>query len=92
MTVGFAILSAFILPDFPATYGGLTAQERDLAVWRLEEDAGEGDDDNETSRVKGFVMAVMDPKTWMLLSTLFFIYVAAAVTNFFPCEFRVHRQ
>lgn len=86
VTVGFAIISVFFLPDFPATYKKLSPQERDLAVWRLEEDAGESDDDMETSRAKGFMMALVDPKTWALCSTLFFTYVSAAVVNFFPCE------
>ena len=38
-----AVLAVFILPDFPRTTTWLTEEERQLAVWRLDEDIGEDD-------------------------------------------------
>jgi hypothetical protein len=38
-----AIVAFYILPDFPKTTTWLSQQERDLAMWRLEEDIGEED-------------------------------------------------
>ena len=46
MTIGVAILSIFLLPDWPATTKWLTPRERALAVRRLARDAGGIEDEN----------------------------------------------
>ncbi|KAL3485870.1 hypothetical protein BJX62DRAFT_242524 [Aspergillus germanicus] len=34
--------------------------------------------------MKGTIMAVTDVKTWLLMAALYTVYIAAAVSNFFP--------
>lgn len=34
--------------------------------------------------MQGFLLAVKDPKTWLMCSTLYATYTAGAVNNFFP--------
>lgn len=69
MTVVIACLSAFILPNFPRTTSWLTEAEKELAVWRLEEDIGEDDwvDSEQQSFLHGVKLAVGDIKTWILV-------------------------
>ena len=68
LTVFFALISIFILPDFPSTSKWLSPLERRLAEKRLEEDVGVGDKDegSKMSHGEGFVMAFSDWKVWWL--------------------------
>lgn len=43
MTVCISLAAYFVLPKFPRTTRWLSERERELAVWRLEEDIGEDD-------------------------------------------------
>lgn len=38
-----SMIAVFIIPDFPRTTTWLTETEKQLAVWRLDEDIGEDD-------------------------------------------------
>jgi sugar phosphate permease len=86
MTVVIALISFFILPDFPRTTTWLTEEERALAIWRLEEDVGEDDwvDSKAQTFKEGARLAFSDIKTYVLLFLLFGIVAAGSVTNFFP--------
>ncbi|TVY21478.1 MFS transporter prlL [Lachnellula arida] len=86
ITVVIAAASFFILPNFPQTTGWLTEEERQLAVWRLEEDIGQEDwsDSKQQSFKEGLKLAVLDPKTYVLMVMLFGIVASGSVTNFFP--------
>ena len=86
ITVIIALAAFFILPDFPKSTKWLTEEERDLAMWRLEEDIGEKDweGSEKESVFKGLKMAVTDGKTWVLLVCVFGIVASGSVTNFFP--------
>lgn len=81
-----ALISYFILPDFPRTTSWLTDEERELAIWRLEEDVGEDDwIDSKTQTFKdGARLAFSDVKTYVLMFLLFGIVASGSVTNFFP--------
>ena len=61
-------------------------EERELAIWRLEEDVGEDDwlDSEPQSFVVGLKLAFSDIKTYVLMFLLFGIVAAGTVTNFFP--------
>ena len=65
-----AVIAAFILPNFPRTTGWLSENENQLAVWRLQEDIGEDDwiDTEHQSFFEGFKLALLDIKTWVLVS------------------------
>jgi hypothetical protein len=72
VTVVIAAVSVFILPNFPRTTTWLTEEEKELAVWRLEEDIGEDDwvDSEHQSFLHGVKLALVDIKTWILVGFL----------------------
>jgi hypothetical protein len=86
LTIGIAFCSYFILPNFPRTTSWLTGEERQLAIWRLEEDIGEDDwvDSQHQSFKVGLKLAFSDIKTYVLMVLLFGIVASGTVTNFFP--------
>lgn len=61
-TVGCGIIAAFILPEYPHNARILSQVERDLAVFRLEQEAGAAEAHDETGTWAGFTMALKDPK------------------------------
>lgn len=71
-TVLVAGLGAFVLPGLPSTDTHLTPGQRDLAVWRLQEDISDVNFPTSTSPLEGIRLAVRDPKTWFLCAILFF--------------------
>ncbi|KAH8685760.1 major facilitator superfamily domain-containing protein [Tricladium varicosporioides] len=85
-TVAIAVFAFFCLPNFPKTTTWLTPEERDLAVWRLEEDIGQEDwqDSQHQSFVQGLKLAFTDIKTYVLMFMVFGIVASGTVTNFFP--------
>ncbi|TVY84326.1 putative transporter [Lachnellula suecica] len=86
ITVVIAFASFLILPNFPKTTSWLTEEERQLAVWRLEEDIGQEDwlDSQHQSFKEGLKLAFSDVKTYVLMVLLFGIVASGTVTNFFP--------
>jgi hypothetical protein len=86
ITVVIAFSAYFVLPDFPRTTTWLTEEERQLAIWRLEEDIGEDDwtSSKDQSFWHGFKLAAQDAKMWVLMVMLTGIVSSASVTNFFP--------
>ncbi|PQE04963.1 pantothenate transporter liz1 protein [Rutstroemia sp. NJR-2017a BBW] len=86
ITVFIAFAAFFVLPNFPRTTSWLTDRERELAVWRLEEDIGLDDwvDSHQQSFKHGLKLAFTDIKTYVLMVLLFGIVAAGSVTNFFP--------
>jgi MFS family permease len=84
LTVGLALMFAFILPNSPETLRWVTPAEKEWIKYNFEKDQGQQDDSSEVGAGKGFKLAAVDPKTWLMMATLYAIYIAAAVTNFFP--------
>ena len=86
MTIVVASICFFILPNFPTTTKWLTEEERQLAVWRLQEDVGVDDwtSSEDQSFFHGFTLAIKDIKVWILMLMLLGVVSAASVTNFFP--------
>ncbi|KAK4542676.1 hypothetical protein LTR36_006248 [Oleoguttula mirabilis] len=86
ITIGIAACAFFILPNFPRTTMWLSEEERQLAVWRLQEDIGVDDwtSSEEQSFFHGFALALKDIKVWILLVMLLGIVSSGSVTNFFP--------
>jgi len=66
-------MAYFVLPNFPRTTTWLTTEERELAIWRLEEDIGEDDwvDSHHQSFQVGLKLAFTDVKTYILMCLLF---------------------
>ena len=69
ITIFLAFCAFFVLPNFPRTTSWLTENERQLAVWRLDEDIGEDDwiDSQHQTFLHGFKLAVQDIKMWILV-------------------------
>lgn len=86
VTIGIAFAAIFVLPNFPRTTGWLSEEEKQLAVWRLDEDIGEDDwvSSEQQSLWYGFKLAVQDIKMWIMMLLLFCIVASGSVTNFFP--------
>ena len=72
ITIFIAFCAYFVLPNFPRTTSWLTEEERQLAVWRLDEDIGEDDwvDSSQQTFAHGFKLAVLDIKMWILVFML----------------------
>ncbi|EPT03628.1 hypothetical protein FOMPIDRAFT_86900 [Fomitopsis schrenkii] len=88
LTVFFAIAAMFILPDFPATEKGrwLSPLEKRLALRRMEEDAGIGDEqETEAGRHgSGLWMAITDWKVWWITFAMLSQVVALSFNSYFP--------
>ncbi|TFK55474.1 MFS general substrate transporter, partial [Heliocybe sulcata] len=85
LTVFVAICAIFILPDFPATTRWLSEPERRLAMRRLEEDVGVGDQaETEVGQMRGLVMALTDWKVWWLAMAMLAQVIALSFNAYFP--------
>jgi sugar phosphate permease len=84
LTIGIAIAAIFILPDFPTNTRWLSPQERALALRRMEEDAGVGDQEETEGDASGLWLAVTDWKVWWLALALTSQVVALSFNAFFP--------
>ena len=88
LTIFVAVCAIFILPDFPATTKGrwLSDQERALAMKRMEEDAGVGDEaETEVGGpMAGLMMALKDWKVWWMALTMTSQVVALSFNAYFP--------
>jgi MFS family permease len=83
ITVFVALTAMLILPDFPHNTRFLSAQERAIAVRRLEEVDGSRDTER-GSLLLGVRMAVCDYKVWLLALIIITKTSAGAVTSFIP--------
>ncbi|KAJ2979018.1 hypothetical protein NQ176_g3497 [Zarea fungicola] len=83
MTIGFAVIAIFILPDFPATTKWLTQEEREYAIRRLA-------NDNNYTLLEGaghwqsFLQAVKDWRTWVFMLAQSLCTCAGTITYFIP--------
>ncbi|KAF9226488.1 MFS general substrate transporter [Gyrodon lividus] len=86
LTCIVAVCAIFILPDFPTTTKWLTDQERRLALKRMEEDAGVGDQgETETGgRTHGLYLALTDWKVWWFALAMTTQVVALSFNAYFP--------
>lgn len=71
VTVGLAIVFAFILPSSPATCPLLSETERELLLWRIKTEQGAADKRDELSAFQAFSLALVDPKTWCFIGILY---------------------
>ncbi|KAI0025283.1 allantoate permease [Xylariomycetidae sp. FL0641] len=69
ITIGFALVSILVLPNYPATTKWLDETERAYAQWRLIEDTGEADLASANTVKEGAMMALRDPRLYLF--TLF---------------------
>ncbi|KAF7355270.1 MFS general substrate transporter [Mycena sanguinolenta] len=86
LTMFVAVCAIFILPDFPATSKWLTPEERELALLRMAEDVGIGDqDETEThGHFGGLWMALSDWRVWLFAFAMTAQVIALSFNAFFP--------
>ncbi|RYO85387.1 hypothetical protein DL764_009178 [Monosporascus ibericus] len=84
ITIGVAIASAFILPNYPATTRWLTPEERAYAQWRLVDDAGEADSAGASSIKEGLIMALKDPRLYLFTLLQHSSLLSQTFQYFFP--------
>lgn len=84
LTIGFAIIFAIFLPNSPRKIWGFNQQQLDWLRWNYESDQKQEDHSDEVTAKQGFLLAVQDPKTWLMCGILYATYTSAAVNNFFP--------
>lgn len=72
------------LPNSNKKIWTFSQQQLDWLKWNYERDQKQQDESNEVTALQGFLLAVKDPKTWLMCGTLYATYTAAAVNNFFP--------
>lgn len=84
ITVAVAIIAIWILPDFPTTSKWLSPQERALAIKRMEEDGGVGDEQETEGHGNGLVLAILDWRVWFIAIALTSQVVALSFNAFFP--------
>lgn len=87
ITVAIVPIAYFILPDMPHNTKFLSQEERDVIMYKMRREIGQDDLDKATTQANYkqiFILAVKDPKTWLLTGTLSFLVAGCGVTNFFP--------
>lgn len=83
-TVGIGAICACIMPEFPHNSRMLSQSERDLAVWRMESEAGAAEGTVKESTLKGFLDALSDPKMLLLIFCNMMSQGQGSIANYFP--------
>lgn len=84
ITIGVALISAFFLPDYPATTSWLAEEEKSFAAWRMLGDINETDESNATSVWIGVKMAFKDYRLYLFLLLQHMSILSQTFTYFFP--------
>ncbi|KAH6879505.1 putative pantothenate transporter [Thelonectria olida] len=83
-TVGIGIICACIMPEFPYNSRMLSPLQRDLAVWRIESEAGAAEGSEKESVMRGFKAALVDPKLILLIFCNLLSQAQGSIANYFP--------
>ncbi|KAK5128169.1 hypothetical protein LTR08_004095 [Meristemomyces frigidus] len=83
-TVGIGIICACLMPEFPHNTRMLSQVERDLAVWRIESEAGAAEGTENESLFRSFVKALSDPKLILLIICNLLSQGQGSIANWFP--------
>lgn len=83
-TIGIGAICACIMPEYPHNSRMLTQAERDLAVWRMESEAGAAEGKEQEGVLRGFVDALSDPKMLLLIFCNMMSQGQGSIANYFP--------
>lgn len=83
-TVGIGTICAFLMPEYPHNARILKPLERDLAVWRMESEAGAAEGKAKENPLRGFGQALKDPKLLLLLFCNMLSQAQGSIANYFP--------
>lgn len=84
LTIFFAFLCIWVLPNFPATTMWLSEEERAFAQWRLTLDAHEQDDKEATTLWGGLKLALADYRLYLFVLLQHSSVVSQTFQYFFP--------
>ncbi|TRM65356.1 major facilitator superfamily domain-containing protein [Schizophyllum amplum] len=86
LTMAFALLAIFILPDFPSNTRWLSDEERSLAIRRMEEDIGVGDQSETEAhgQLHGLWLALADWRVWWMAVCITAQVIAVSFNAYFP--------
>ncbi|KAL5363295.1 major facilitator superfamily domain-containing protein [Aspergillus floccosus] len=83
-TVAIGAICACVMPEFPHNSRILSQLERDLAVWRIESEAGAAEGTENESVLRGFAKALSDPKLLLLIIANMLSQTQGSIANYFP--------
>lgn len=83
-TVGIGVICACFMPEFPYNSRILSPLERDLAVWRVESDAGAAEGTEQEGVLKSFIKALSDVKLLILIFCNLLSQAQGSIANYFP--------
>lgn len=85
-TVGWALISYFLLLDFPANTKKLTARERELAISRLEADdvTGRNEDTPRLTSIQALKQSLSSWRMWLLTAGYMVIVGSSTLSYFYP--------
>ncbi|KAH8152035.1 uncharacterized protein LAJ45_04029 [Morchella importuna] len=84
ITIGIAIASIFLLPDYPATTKWLTPDERNYAQWRLISDTGEADHADGLPIWQAIKLSFTDYRLYLFILLQHCNLLSQSFTYFFP--------
>ncbi|KAI0876511.1 allantoate permease [Hypoxylon argillaceum] len=84
ITIGVAIVAAFVLPNYPSNTNWLTPEEQAYAQWRLVDDTGDADVADSISVKEGVKMAFKDPRLYLFTLLQHLSILSQAFQYFFP--------
>lgn len=85
-TVGWALISAFIIPDFPANTKRLSPRERELAIARLEADdvSNRSEDSPRLTSMEAIKQSLTSWRVWLLIAGYMVIVGSSTLSYFYP--------
>jgi MFS family permease len=83
-TVGIGSICTFFMPEYPHNAKMLTNFEKDLAVWRIESEAGAAEGTENEKVLKSFIQALADPKLILLIFCNMMSQAQGSIANYFP--------
>ncbi|KAG9253764.1 major facilitator superfamily transporter [Emericellopsis atlantica] len=84
IAMGFAIIAAFVLPNYPHTTTWLNKEEQAFAAWRLSMDISEADAYQDASVWDGVKLAVKDYRLYIFVLLQHISLLSQSFQYFFP--------
>lgn len=86
VSIAVAVVSFWCIPKWPNNTGTyfLTAEESEMAQYRMQISNGGYTEDDEGTRWGGVILAAKDPFTWMFACLHFWVIIGQSFKDFFP--------
>jgi len=84
ITIGIALFSTIVLPDYPHTTRWLSEEERQFASWRLIRDINEEDERHAKSLLTGLRLCLKDYRLYIFVLFQHISLLSQSFQYFFP--------